>query len=63
MERGTLGGFLAHRPPCKPDLILLDPTRYAHAGIVATLIEAGLATDRTVFVIEDDHWCVLRLSH
>ena len=48
------GNFFLTPPTCgAADLVLIDSTRYAHAGIVATLKE-GLVHDETVFVVEDD---------
>jgi hypothetical protein len=44
MRRGDFGsGFLRTRPPCAADLVLIDSSRFAHAGIVATLLRAPLA--------------------
>jgi len=48
------GNFFLTPPTCgAADLVLVDSTRYAHAGIFATLKE-GLVHDETVFVVEDD---------
>jgi hypothetical protein len=39
MRRGEFGGgFLRTRPPCTADLVLIDSSRFTHAGIVATLL-------------------------
>ena len=64
-----------HTPPAcgVADVVLIDSTRYAHAGIIATLRD-GLAHDDTVYVVEDDlnvraelerHWQLqdLRIEH
>ena len=44
-----------HTPPAcgAADLVLIDGTRYAHAGIMATLLN-GLTHADTVYVIEDN---------
>lgn len=54
---GTLGGWLKTKP-CKPDMVLIDSTRFAHFGILATLFHAAdLGVDNTtVFVMENDFW-------
>jgi hypothetical protein len=40
MHHSGGSGFLRTRPPCAADLVLIDSTRFAHAGIVATLLRA-----------------------
>ena len=46
--------FFHTSPVCGPvDLVLIDSTRYAHSGIIATL-RNGLVHDDTVYVVEDD---------
>ncbi len=45
-----------HTPPAcgAANLVLIDSTRYAHAGIIATLMEQIVHPD-AVYVVEDDH--------
>lgn len=51
---GKMGGWFEH-PGCKADLILVDGTRFTHAGILATLLEHGDLWDRdTVWLVEND---------
>ena len=51
------GSFFHTIPPCTLDLVLIDGTRFSHAGIVQTLLQTrGLTSQSTVFIIEDDFW-------
>ena len=51
------GSFFRTIPPCTLDLVLIDGTRFSHAGIVQTLLQTrGLTSPSTVFIIEDDFW-------
>ena len=51
------GSFFHTIPPCTLDLVLIDGTRFSHAGIVQTLLQTrGLTSPSTVFIIEDDFW-------
>ena len=54
------GAFFHTKPACgKLDLILIDSTRFAHAGIVQTILQTqNLTTQDTVFVVENDFWSV-----
>ena len=51
-------GSLFHTVPrCTLDLVLIDSTRFSHAGIMQTILQTpGLAQPSTVFVVEDDFW-------
>ena len=57
VEANTLGGWLKTKP-CRPQMVLIDSTRFAHLGVMATLFHtAGVGVDnRTVFVVENDFW-------
>jgi len=56
VNRGEFCGFFPAPPTmCSPDLVLIDGTRFATAGIVATLLQ-NLTRPETVFVVEDDFW-------
>jgi hypothetical protein len=57
LASGTLGGWLKTKP-CEPDLVLIDSTRFAHLGILATLFHsANVGVDNsTVFIVENDFW-------
>ena len=54
VSRGEFCGFFPSPPSCSPDLVLIDGTRFATAGIVATVL--NLTRPETVFVVEDDFW-------
>ena len=57
VRSGDLCGFFPFRPACVLDLVLIDGTRFATAGIVATLLSLqNLTHPSTVFVVEDDFW-------
>jgi hypothetical protein len=56
IAQDSLGGFLHTKPACVADLVLIDSTRYAHPGIVATLLAHNLSRPDTVFLIENDFW-------
>jgi len=52
---GEIGGWFATEPPCKADIILIDGTRFTHAGIVATLLQHKNIWGRdTVWLAEND---------
>lgn len=57
VEANTLGGWLKTKP-CRPQMVLIDSTRFAHLGVMATLFHsAGVGVgNRTVFVVENDFW-------
>ena len=57
LARELDGGFRT-KPSCGTlDLVLIDSTRFAHAGIVQTLLQTpNLTTRDTVFVVENDFW-------
>ena len=51
------GGFFHTKPPCTLDLVLIDGTRFSHAGIMQTILQThGLTKPSTLFIIEDDFW-------
>jgi hypothetical protein len=51
------GTFFRTVPQCALDLVLIDGTRFSHAGIIQTLLRMpGLVRPSTVFVVEDDFW-------
>lgn len=63
VNRGELGGFFKTKPMCGVmDIVLIDSTRYAHAGIIATLLSSQsdngqhLIQPDTVFILENDFW-------
>ena len=56
VANGEIGGFLRRLPSCTADLVLVDSTRYAHPGIIATLLSLNLTRPDTVFLIENDFW-------
>lgn len=57
LEAGTLGGWLQTKP-CQPHMVLIDSTRFAHLGIMATLFHSANIgiSNTTVFVVENDFW-------
>jgi len=57
IQRGEMGPWFNTTPGCKVDLVLIDSTRFAHVGILATILLAnGLTDASTGFLIENDHW-------
>ena len=57
IESGSLGGWFK-TSLCRPHIVLIDSTRFAQLGILATVFHrtnAGV-DNRTVFVIENDFW-------
>lgn len=57
IEAGSLGGWFK-TALCRPHIVLIDSTRFAQIGILATVFRktnSGV-DNRTVFVIENDFW-------
>jgi len=57
IEAGSLGGWFK-TALCRPHIVLIDSTRFAQLGILATVFHktnSGV-DNRTVFVIENDFW-------
>ena len=50
----SCGSYFHTAPPCTLDLVLIDGTRFSHAGIVESV--RGLTSPTTMFIIENDHW-------
>jgi len=57
IESGSLGGWFK-TAICRPHIVLIDSTRFAQLGILATIFHrTNVGVDnRTVFVIENDFW-------
>ena len=52
-----LGRWLQTRPGCKPDVVLIDSTRFGHLGVIVSMLEGeGIADEKTIFIIENDSW-------
>jgi hypothetical protein len=56
VKSGVFGGFFHTRPECKLDFVLIDSTRFAHAGIIQTILQAADLKPTTIFLIENDFW-------
>ena len=56
LKSNTHNAFFQTKPECKLDLVLIDSTRFAHAGIIQTILQSNLTTPTTVFIVEDDFW-------
>ncbi len=39
IRKGVIGGYFQSVPKCRANLILIDGTRFSHAGILATILE------------------------
>jgi len=57
IAKGEMGAYVRSFPECVLDFVLIDSTRYAHLGIIKTIMERqGLTDSETVWLIENDFW-------
>ena len=56
IQQQVMGAWMTTLPECRPQLVLIDSTRFAQVGILATILMANVTDAATGFLIENDSW-------